>query len=63
MGSSTEKDLKAIAGAKTLTNIPWCEDYERMISGMLWVLLRSLPTCHNTGFTDITQFQLQSYRT
>ncbi|KPM42085.1 hypothetical protein AK830_g4463 [Neonectria ditissima] len=32
----TQKDDKAIAFSKTLSNIPWCDDYEKMISGMLY---------------------------
>lgn len=32
------KDEEAIAVAKTLKNIPWCEDYEKMISGMLYAV-------------------------
>ncbi|CEJ83790.1 Putative Maltose O-acetyltransferase [[Torrubiella] hemipterigena] len=34
--AATVKDEEAIAVAKTLKNIPWCEDYEKMISGMLY---------------------------
>ncbi|KAL7971540.1 putative sugar O-acetyltransferase [Trichoderma sp. SZMC 28014] len=34
--ASKVKDPAAIEHAKTLTNIPWCEDYEKMISGMLY---------------------------
>lgn len=34
--ASTEKDQNAIAFAKTLENVPWCEDYEKMVSGMLY---------------------------
>lgn len=33
--AATQKDEKAIAHAKTLANVPWHEQYERMISGML----------------------------
>lgn len=29
------KNEELIAIAKTLHNVPWCEDYEKMISGML----------------------------
>ncbi|CAH0017060.1 unnamed protein product [Clonostachys rhizophaga] len=32
----TEKNDAAIALAKTLTNVPWCDDYEKMVSGMLY---------------------------
>jgi hypothetical protein len=34
-----EKNPEAIAYAKTLTNTPWCDDYEKMISGMVFVHL------------------------
>ena len=34
--ASTEKDASAIALAKTLQHIPWCDDYEKMISGVLY---------------------------
>ena len=37
-GASQEKDETQIAHARTLKNIPWCEQYERMVSGMLYVL-------------------------
>lgn len=32
----TEKNDAVIALAKTLTNVPWCDDYEKMVSGMLY---------------------------
>ncbi|KAJ3939803.1 uncharacterized protein N0V96_009788 [Colletotrichum fioriniae] len=32
----TQKDDKAIAFAKTLEHVPWCDDYEKMVSGMLY---------------------------
>lgn len=33
----TEKDEKAIAYARSsLMNVPWCEAYEKMVSGMLY---------------------------
>ncbi|KAJ1323347.1 maltose O-acetyltransferase [Microdochium nivale] len=32
----TAKDPLALARARDLTNVPWCEDYERMVSGMLY---------------------------
>lgn len=37
MMASTEKDPAIIAHAKTLENTPWCDDYEKMISGVLCV--------------------------
>ena len=33
--AKTEKDQGQIDLAKKLNNVPWCEHYERMISGML----------------------------
>jgi hypothetical protein len=33
--ANTSKDHDTIAFAKTLENTPWCDDYEKMISGML----------------------------
>lgn len=35
--ASKEKNAKFITHAKTLKNIPWCDDYEKMISGMVFV--------------------------
>ncbi|KAH8196981.1 hypothetical protein TruAng_008840 [Truncatella angustata] len=32
--ASTKKNAGAIARAKLLTNTPWCDEYEKMISGM-----------------------------
>ncbi|KAG6024055.1 hypothetical protein E4U41_001872 [Claviceps citrina] len=34
--ASSEKKPEIIAFAKTLSNTPWCEQYERMISGQLY---------------------------
>ncbi|KPI34563.1 Nodulation protein L [Cyphellophora attinorum] len=34
--ASTSKNADQIAIARTLLNVPWCEQYERMISGMLY---------------------------
>ncbi|KAL6411914.1 galactoside O-acetyltransferase [Ilyonectria robusta] len=36
---STEKNQAAIAYSKSLSKIPWCDDYEKMISGMLYSCL------------------------
>lgn len=41
----TEKSAKAIAIAKALTNTPWCDDYEKMISGMVFVQLLRFCSC------------------
>ncbi|RYO81392.1 hypothetical protein DL766_001797 [Monosporascus sp. MC13-8B] len=34
--ANTRKDEKAIETARGLSYVPWCEDYEKMISGMLY---------------------------
>jgi len=34
--ASTEKNQRLIEIAKGLDNVPWCDQYERMISGMLY---------------------------
>lgn len=34
--ASTQKDLAAIGRAKQHANTPWCAEYEKMISGMLY---------------------------
>jgi len=32
--ASKEKNVAAIEKARTFSNVPWCEEYEKMISGM-----------------------------
>ncbi|RYP09972.1 hypothetical protein DL765_008241 [Monosporascus sp. GIB2] len=34
--ANTQKDEKAIETARGLSYVPWCDDYEKMISGMLY---------------------------
>jgi acetyltransferase-like isoleucine patch superfamily enzyme len=34
--AATQKNEEQLTIARTMTNIPWCEQYERMISGMLY---------------------------
>ncbi|KAL2003657.1 hypothetical protein VTN02DRAFT_2920 [Thermoascus thermophilus] len=34
--ASKEKNPAMIEAAKSFANVPWCEDYEKMISGMLY---------------------------
>ncbi|EJU00464.1 trimeric LpxA-like protein [Dacryopinax primogenitus] len=36
MPAASQKDLFQIEQAKGLRNVPWCDQYERMISGMLY---------------------------
>lgn len=36
MPANTEKDPATIEYAKTLAHTPWCDDYEKMISGVLY---------------------------
>jgi hypothetical protein len=33
-GMTTAKDPEQISQAQSLANIPWCDEYEKMISGM-----------------------------
>lgn len=33
---ATSKNQDALTYAHTLSNVPWCDDYEKMISGMLY---------------------------
>jgi hypothetical protein len=42
--ASTKKNTDLIDHAKRFKNMPWCEDYEKMISGMLY----------ERGFQEIT---------
>ncbi|KAF3909560.1 hypothetical protein AA313_de0205241 [Arthrobotrys entomopaga] len=61
--ANTEKNPEIIQFAKTLENVPWCEDYEKMISGVLYdsqvpelvngrFRARKLMTKYNTYFPD-----------
>jgi hypothetical protein len=36
--AATQKSTSEIAKAKKLNHVPWSEEYEKMISGMLYVL-------------------------
>lgn len=49
MPAKTEKDATIIEYAKTLAHTPWCDDYEKMISGVLYG--RNLPL-FSIGFAD-----------
>jgi len=33
--AAQEKNMQEIEKAKKLNHVPWCEEYEKMISGML----------------------------
>ncbi|GJN71048.1 trimeric LpxA-like protein [Purpureocillium lilacinum] len=61
--ASKEKDPATIEYAKSLANTPWCDDYEKMISGVLYNCLapelvdgrfraRRLMNKYNTYFPD-----------
>lgn len=52
----TEKSADFIALAKTLTNVPWCDDYEKMISGMAFV-----PRCDLFLSADLFTHKTNSY--
>ena len=36
--AATQKNTHEIAKAKALNHVPWCDEYEKMISGMLYGL-------------------------
>jgi hypothetical protein len=44
--ASKEKNTALIEQAKTFKNVPWCENYEKMISGMLFVTFDTLLTAN-----------------
>ncbi|KAG5937967.1 hypothetical protein E4U59_004096 [Claviceps monticola] len=63
MACCSAQDEEAIAHAKTLANVPWCEQYEKMISGQLYDCLvpelvdgrfraRRLTRKYNSHFPD-----------
>lgn len=33
--AATEKNMLELEKAKKLNHVPWCDEYEKMISGML----------------------------
>jgi len=37
--ATTEKNPEIITRASTLANTPWCDEYEKMVSGMAFVYL------------------------
>lgn len=48
--AASEKNTKAIERALTLRNVPWCEAYELMISGMAYVPLPIVWSPHMTAY-------------
>lgn len=43
--AATQKNITEIEKAKALNHVPWCEEYEKMISGMLYIShSNTLPT-------------------
>jgi hypothetical protein len=43
--ASKEKNLAILEKARVFKNAPWCDEYEKMISGMLYVSKSSSSTC------------------
>ena len=35
--ATTQKNLEALERARSIKDVPWCEEYEAMISGMMYV--------------------------
>ena len=48
--SATEPNLELLDAARELENVPWCEEYEAMISGMPYCPLSS--TILDTGLPN-----------
>ena len=40
--AAKEMNVQELEKAKKLNHVPWCEEYEKMISGMLYVFLITL---------------------
>ena len=40
--AANEKNVQELEKAKKLNHVPWCEEYEKMISGMLYVFSTTL---------------------
>ncbi|KAG8628680.1 hypothetical protein KVT40_002545 [Elsinoe batatas] len=66
--AAAQKDEEQIRQAKELNHIPWCEEYEKMISGMLYdsftpqlnaSRFKARQWCHhyNTTFPPVTTFE------
>jgi Maltose acetyltransferase len=66
--ASTSKNQVLIDASKSLKNVPWCEDFEKMISGMLYDSLapelinsrfraRKLMHKYNNHFPDNATFE------
>lgn len=51
--AATEKNVEAIKQARTVKDVPWCEEYEAMISGM---------TCASIAFMFISVVEETNHR-
>lgn len=49
--ASQEKNPELIAFARDLAEVPMCDDYEKMISGMLYVSILTLSTSYINTYT------------
>ncbi|KAF4550053.1 Acetyltransferase-like protein 2 [Elsinoe fawcettii] len=66
--AATSKDQEQIQKAKALNHIPWCDEYEKMVSGMLYdsfvpelnaARFKARQWCHryNTTFPPVSSFE------
>ncbi|TKX21363.1 maltose acetyltransferase [Elsinoe australis] len=66
--AATHKNPDELGKARELNHIPWCEEYEKMISGMLYdsftselnaARFKARKWCHNynTTFPDVSNFE------
>jgi hypothetical protein len=46
--AATQKNVEAIERARTIKDVPWCEEYEMMISGMACVSNADAATVTNS---------------
>ena len=54
--AAIRKNIQEIEKARALNHVPWCEEYEKMISGMLYVPLNGV-----TSRSILTNLQLRRW--
>lgn len=54
--AATQKNTQEIEKAKAFNHVPWCEEYEKMISGMLYVSLNLTTSTQYSYVPSYTSF-------
>jgi hypothetical protein len=54
--AAQEKNMQEVEKAKKLSHVPWCDEYEKMISGMLYVYL--LHSYHSSTLSNDLAYAL-----